>query len=65
MRPIDYAIKLIVAYNMSNSMFITLSESLYYEEDEFIASVVNCLKENDIATMDAMNEIFSQKDEHL
>lgn len=48
MRPIDYAIKLIVAYNMDKDYFGELSEDLYYNDDDaFVKEVLNILETED------------------
>lgn len=63
MRPIDYAIKMIAAYNMSRDYFTTLTESLYDEDSEFISAVINCLEEHDQEAKNAAENIFHQLDE--
>lgn len=60
MRPIDYAIKLIVAYNMKIDMFNDLTESLYYEDNLFIDEVMECLKENDTKVFNAIQDEYKR-----
>lgn len=64
MRPIDYAIKLIVAYNMDKGYFLNLARNLYFEDIQFYAGVKDCLEENDMhvanAVEDALNEMYLQ-----
>lgn len=65
MRPIDYAIKLIVAYNMGTDLFHDLADSLYYEDTLYVSEVMNCLKENDPDVVCAVENVFHQTDYQL
>lgn len=47
MRPIDYAIKLMIADNMKSEYFYDLVTSLYYEDNKFISEVLNILEKDD------------------
>lgn len=55
MRPIDYAIKLIVAYNMKIDMFNDFAEPLYYMGSYSIA-VRDFLYEHDIEVLRAVEK---------
>lgn len=63
MRPIDYAIKLIAAFNMSTALFNDLTESLYYESDRFMYETLNCLEEQDSQVFNEVLDAFSHLDE--
>lgn len=63
MRPIDYAIKMMVAFNMSTALFNDLTESLHYEDNDFTHATLNCLKENDIQAYNKALDVFHQFDE--
>lgn len=60
MRPIDYAIKLMIANNLNNSYFTTLAESLYNEDNMFITEVLNCLEEHDSTVKNMVTAILDK-----
>lgn len=60
MRPIDYAIKLMIANNLNNSYFTTLAESLYNEDNMFITEVLNYLEEHDSTVKNMVTAILDK-----
>lgn len=62
MRPIDYAIKMIVAFNMSIDLFNNLVENLYYNDNDFMHATLNCLEESDNEVYNKALDAFHQLD---
>lgn len=60
MRPIDYAIKLIVAYNMDKDYFLNLARNLYFEDFQFYVGVKDCLEENDMHVANVVEDVFNE-----
>lgn len=63
MRPIDYVIKLEVAFGMAPDYFVTLVENLYYEEDNFMKEVLTILEDECERAYDQALAIFHRLDE--
>ena len=62
MRPIDYVIKLEVAFGMAPDYFVTLAENLYYEENEFMQATLNILKDECELAYDRVMDVFHNMD---